>query len=349
MTTPSIVRPLFIAVALALLLAAMHFAAPVLVPLGLAAFVAALLYPIYRGLIIKRVPAFLALLVVIALLIGAGLLLVLLIGGALRQLTASLALYADLLAQRQMEVAALVDRLSQAPGLRHLTLTLDGAALAQLLNIFPATMLAVATQSFFIFLATIFLLTEGAQFAARIELAFGHDHPLASETIALSTAIVSYFRTRTVLNLITGIGIAIVLALLGVDYAVIWGVLTFFMCYIPYLGILIALTPPVLLGFAEFGLGMGALIILFALIITGATEKGVSPILMRRSLHISPTVVFLSLVLWIWLLGPGAALIATPLTVAMLAILANFEETRRWAALAVGIPVPPDDQPAPES
>jgi hypothetical protein len=33
----------------------------------------------------------------------------------------------------------------------------------------------------------------------------------------------------------------------------------------------------------------------------------------------------------------------------MLAILASFEETRRWAALAVGIPVPPDDQPAPES
>ena len=77
--------------------------------------------------------------------------------------------------------------------------------------------------------------------------------------------------------------------------------------------------------------------------------KEVFPILMRRSLRISPTVVFLSLVPWIWLLGPGAALIATPLTVAALAILANFEETRRWAMLAVGISVPPGDQPVPES
>ena len=55
-------------------------------------------------------PAFLALLVVVPLLIGAGLLLVVFIGGALRQLVASLALYADLLVQRQMEVEALVDQ-----------------------------------------------------------------------------------------------------------------------------------------------------------------------------------------------------------------------------------------------
>ena len=76
-----------------------------------------------------------------------------------------------------------------------------------------------------------------------------------------------------------------------------------------------------------------------------SAENIVSPIIMGKGLSVSPTVVFLSFLIWMWLMGASAALIAMPLTVAIIMILGSFKETRAWAAMMATIPEPPEVAP----
>ena len=63
-----------------------------------------------------------------------------------------------------------------------------------------------------------------------------------------------YMTVLTGINFLVGMGDTIFLLILGVDYALLWGLLAWFMGYIPSIGFIIALIPPVLMAYAEFGL-----------------------------------------------------------------------------------------------
>lgn len=51
------------------------------------------------------------------------------------------------------------------------------------------------------------------------------------------------------------------LLVLGVDFALMWGILAFFLSFVPYVGLVLAVAPAVLLALAEFGLGRALLVI----------------------------------------------------------------------------------------
>jgi len=119
--------------------------------------------------------------------------------------------------------------------------------------------------------------------------------------------VVRQFGLRALIDVITGAGVTALLLVLGVDFAVLWGVLTFFLSFVPYIGLFIALTPAVVLALAESGLGLALLFIVGVIVVNIVAENVLSPMLMGRGLNLSPTVVFLSFILWAWVLGgPGA-------------------------------------------
>jgi AI-2 transport protein TqsA len=60
-----------------------------------------------------------------------------------------------------------------------------------------------------------------------------------------------------------------------------------------------------------------------------------SPMLMGRGLNLSPTVVFLSFILWAWVLGGPGAFLAVPITLFVIGMLETFPETR-WLANLMG-------------
>jgi predicted PurR-regulated permease PerM len=131
-----------------------------------------------------------------------------------------------------------------------------------------------------------------------------------------------------------------------VDYAVLWGVLTFFLSYIPYIGIVIAGTPAVILAFAEFGLDRALLVILALAIVNVSAENLVAPALMARGLHISTTLTFIGFMFWLWLLGGPGAFLAMPMTILVLLLLDSFPETQ-WLARIFMRPIaqPPSRAP----
>jgi AI-2 transport protein TqsA len=142
-----------------------------------------------------------------------------------------------------------------------------------------------------------------------------------------------YMTILTGINFLVGLGNTIFLWILGVDYAVLWGLLGWFMGYIPSIGFWIALIPPVILAYAQYGLQTALVVLAGYVVINGGVQNFVQPKIMGQSLKISPVVVFVGLFVWGYLLGGIGAILSVPLTLIVLIIMENFEGTRTIAVL----------------
>ncbi|MEJ2034102.1 MAG: AI-2E family transporter, partial [Deltaproteobacteria bacterium] len=142
-----------------------------------------------------------------------------------------------------------------------------------------------------------------------------------------------YMKIKTWISLATGIFIAIWLAILGVDYPLLWGVLAFLLNYVPNIGSIIAAVPAVLLALVQLGTTSALLAAAGYLAVNMVVGNVVEPRFMGRGLGLSTLVVFLSLVFWGWVWGPIGMLLSVPLTMMIKIALASNEETRRFAIL----------------
>ena len=307
-----------------------RLAEPVASPIFLALFLAALAAPGFgwlqrRGL--RRGPALVAIVLVGALgglaLVGLGLL-------AANRLRAGLATYNAALAARETELQAALGSAGGGQLLQDLIAGLPAGALAAAVG----AVASVLANLLFSVVLTAFLLLEADRFAAL----FRHElrgRPFLGQLPEVAGAVVRYFGVRTRLNLITGAGVAALLLVLGVDYWPLWGVVTFFLSYIPYIGLALALVPPALLGWAEHGLPTALLIVGGMVAGNLLVENVLEPTLTGRALDLSPTVVFVSFFGWTWLLGPAGMLMSMPITVLLMLALDGDERTR-WAARLIG-------------
>ena len=150
---------------------------------------------------------------------------------------------------------------------------------------------------------------------------------------ALTEDIRKYITVLTGVNFFVGMGNTILLWFLGVDYAFLWGMLAWFMGYIPSIGFIIALIPPVLMAYAQYGLQTALIVLIGYIVINGGIQNFYQPKVMGDRLKISPVIVFIGLFVWGYLLGGIGAIMAVPLTMLIIILLENFEGTRPIAVL----------------
>lgn len=341
---PSILRSVLILACMAIILTVMHFAASFLVPVLLAVFFAALLTPIYSWLKKKRIPKGLALLLSIGFLVLIALFLVLLVGRSMAVLESSLEGYRDQFSQRQENLAGQLASAGMVINVTPLLSALEPNGLANTLRYFLTTLADIFKNAFLIVMLTIFLLAEAPLFKVRLSRAFGSDAQTPQNVIAMARVIITYFGSRAVINLINAIATGLMLWIFGIEYAGLWAVLIFFLSFIPYIGAVISMIPPLLLAYAQSGLGLVIVIGLLAVVINGISENIIQPMVMAKSLSVSPTVVFLSTMFWVFILGGPGAFLAMPLTMTLILFMQNFSETRPLAALAVTRPPPTPGQ-----
>ena len=119
---------------------------------------------------------------------------------------------------------------------------------------------------------------------------------------------------------------------LGLELAFVWGLANFVLNFIPTLGSIVAVVPPVLFALVQFQSWTMALLVLLVIggvqIVMGMV---VGPLLQGKYLELSSVVVLLSVVFWGWLWGIVGALIAVPLTILIVIICSQFERTQ-WVA-----------------
>jgi predicted PurR-regulated permease PerM len=190
----------------------------------------------------------------------------------------------------------------------------------------------VVENGFFVIFATVFLVYETPKTKERLTKAFGKENPKLKRMLNLVNEFIQYFVIRIKVNLFAAIGISIILFIpFGADFAILWGLLTFILGFIPYVGIMLATILPALMAWAKYGIeGALAVIVLFAIVNTIA-ESFIFPRQTSKGLQLSMYVVFVSLFFWGWVLGPIGVFIAVPLTIVVVKYLENFDETR-WLA-----------------
>lgn len=208
-----------------------------------------------------------------------------------------------------------------------------------LASISPDAVQSIISQisALFIFLfTTFFLLLEATMFSRKITVVLGtHKQELADRIQEFGSIVIDYVIIRTKVNLATGTGVGLVLFLCGVPDPLVWGILMFILNFVPYLGFILALIPPVILTLTEIDPVTALLVIILSCMINLFSENILFPQLAGRGLDLSPTIVFISMIFWGYFLGGSGVLVAIPLTVLLKMVLESYPETR-WAALIIG-------------
>ena len=187
-------------------------------------------------------------------------------------------------------------------------------------------------------LTTIFLLFEAKGFSQKLLIIIAEHRPGDLDRfLLLAQKNVDYLVIRTGVNLATGIGIAIILALIGVKYAIFWGFLAFLLGFIPNIGFWIAVVPPMLLAWFDLGPLPAVLVVAGSGLMDFISEYLLFPLFTARGLELSTAVVFISLFFWGWILGGIGVILAVPLTLCVQMVCELFDETR-WIGFLLGPP-----------
>lgn len=326
--TPPLLRGLIGIACVILLFIAIYLARPVFNPVFIGVFFALLFAPIYNWLR-KRIPAWLALIVMIVANVLLFALLGILFALSAQSLREGMETYATGL---QAGIESLTSSL-QSTDISSESSTIGTQGMTFILSAVATALDVIISYIFPIIFISLFLLSEGGSLWQRAQESLPNSRVL----MRLSTygsSVARQFGIRAIVNSITGTGFALLLLLMGVDYAVLWGVLTFFLSYIPYVGIVLAGTPAVILAFAEFGLERAILVVLALTAVNFTAENLLSPALMGRGLNLSTTVTFIGFIFWFWLLGGAGAFLAMPLTILVVLLLGCFPATQWLANIA---------------
>ena len=193
---------------------------------------------------------------------------------------------------------------------------------------------SVLFQLFITLFILAFLLSATISLPSASRLGLHPDNPGVERFTQFTRDVRQYLNTMTIINLLVGLGDAILLWILGVDFALLWGILAWFLGYIPSIGFWLALIPPVILAWAQYGATTALIVFAGYVLINGSVQNIIQPRMMGERLQISPVVVFVSLFVWGWLLGGIGAILAVPLTMMILLVLDSFDPTR-WLVVLV--------------
>ncbi|HEB95235.1 MAG TPA: AI-2E family transporter [Sedimenticola thiotaurini] len=334
------------AAALVIVIAGMREAQALLVPFLLAAFIAVIVMPAVQFMVNHRIPTSVAIFLVILLILGAGLLLGGLVGRSADDFSAQLPLY-------QQKFAAMIHGLQV--WLSDNGLMLTDETVSRLLD--PGRAMAMAAQglsslsglltnAFLILLTVLFILFEASGFPAKLRRILPDPASDLRHIERMLNDIKRYMAIKTLTSLLTGILIYLALLALGVDFPLLWGMIAFFLNYVPNIGSLIAAIPPILLALVQLGTGAALWTTAIYLLVNNLVGNVIEPRFMGRGLGLSTLVVFVSLVFWGWVLGLIGMFLSVPLTMTLKIALDSREDTR-WIAILLGPEIGDDEEPAP--
>lgn len=140
----------------------------------------------------------------------------------------------------------------------------------------------------------------------------------------LGRRISRYLLMNTLVNGGFGIVVFIVLQLLGVHYALVWGFLAASLRFVPYAGPILASLLPIGMAVIQFpSWGQAGAVVLLFIILELITNSIVEPLVYGRSAGISTLSLLLAAVFWTWIWGPVGLVLSVPLTV-MVAVLGKY-------------------------
>jgi predicted PurR-regulated permease PerM len=324
-------RLLLLAASFVVVVAGLKAAASLILPFLVALFLAMVSLPLLNWLQSKGLPTPIAvavtIVVVFAIVFGFGAL----IGGSVANFTEAAPRYRDRI--ELMTADALEWVAAQGIAVPQ-ELTTEIVRPGRVMDLATTTLRGVAavlSNLLLVSLTIVFIYLEAAGFPRKLQAAFGRSG--AAERFAnIRHEINRYLGIKTLISLVTGSLCGSAMAIIGVDFPVLWGALAFLLNYIPNLGSIIAAVPPTLLAAVQLGPGHAIAVALVFAAVNAMLGSFLEPYLLGRRLGLSTLVVFLSLIFWGWVWGPVGMLLSVPITMIIKIMLENSEDFR-WVAV----------------
>lgn len=340
---------LWMLAALCLIVAGLKAAESFFVPILIAFFLATVSFPILDFLRKKRVPRAIAVLLTVGLdfvfLLALGLLAVTLIGDLQEKWNVR---YAAEVSESIRETSLSLASKLEEHGIQNAQEKINDAVnnnLANLQNIRFEKIWDVGTgvigrvigffgTSLVILILTVFMLSEARMFGRRLEAISLARGPNLARMLSATRDIQRFLAIKTVISLLTGILAGLLCWVAGLDFFVLWGILAFFLNFIPVIGSIVAGVPPTVLALLVAGVPNAVLVAGGYLVINNFLGNFIEPMLVGRRFGISTLVVVISVLFWGWLWGPLGMLLAVPLTMVLKVVLEGSDEFR-WIGVAI--------------
>ena len=195
------------------------------------------------------------------------------------------------------------------------------------------------TTTFLIVLFMLFILASSGELGSKVRLAFPEQYADWTSDVlkTVDSHVRQYLVTKTLISLGTGGMTWLVLFLLGVDFALVFGFIAFILNYIPNIGSTLAVIFPFILTLLQFETLAVPLGVLLGL---GGTQlvmgNVVEPRIMGYSLNLSPLLILVSLIFWGWLWGIWGMVLAVPLMATIKIVFENLDRMKPIGKLMNG-------------
>jgi predicted PurR-regulated permease PerM len=186
-----------------------------------------------------------------------------------------------------------------------------------------------------IFFLALFLLMEMDSIPVKSRAILKDSKTSLHFFILIGNNIRHYLSIKTATSFLTGLAIWIGLAILGVDYAIIWALIAFLLNFIPNIGSIIAAFPAILFALVQLGAGGAFWTMIIFVAVNMIIGNVVEPRVMGKGLGLSTYVVFVSLIFWGFILGIVGMFLSVPLTMAIKIMLEQNPKTK-WIAITLG-------------
>ena len=185
---------------------------------------------------------------------------------------------------------------------------------------------------FLILFTVAFMLMESGAIKNKVKKILSKSKIDLDEGMQIITKINTYFIIKVKTSLATAIWVLVVLWYYDISYFYLWATLAFFLNFIPVVGSIFAAVPPIILAMMDQSMMTALWVGLWYVTINMVIGNILEPRIMGKGLGLSALVIFLSMTLWGWVMGPTGMILSVPLTMAMQFLFAQYKETE-WIAL----------------
>ncbi len=333
-TQPKIVSLLVGLASVVLIVAGLRAMAGLLTPILLSLFLVLVTYPILAWLRAKGLPNWLAYIAVLLSVIAIGAFGIFFLVTSINELIALLPTYSS-------QIETQVDSLWQLLTERGVTLDdiqslswLQPERILQVSLSLTTTLLGAVSNTGLTLLIFGYMLATAPSFSARLRKGLKGGSPMLHRLEEFAHSTSSYLMIKGWLGALTALLQMLLMLVLGLDFAVLWGVLSFAFNFVPNIGFYLALIPPLLIAIIELGWVKAVIFAVVYVVINNFFDIVVAPRYLAKGLDLSVLVTFVAVIIWAWILGPIGAFLALPLTIMVKKLLLEpFPQTELIADL----------------
>lgn len=250
---------------------------------------------------------------------------------SLAQFSALLPQYAPQLAQLGASITALLE--SAGFGAEQTQAVLQGFTPGRLIGFLGGVLgniTSIVASLVVILTMLILMAVDGSRMPAVLTHLTYHRPDLVASFNDFGRGVRRYMVATTVLGIAQGLFNWLILVILQVPGALLWGLLSFICSFIPNIGYFIAIVPPLFFGFLAGGWPTVIAVIVIYGGINTVIQSIIQPKYVGNAVALSETITFTSVLFWAAILGPAGAILAVPLTLLARTILLDSDPSLAW-------------------